>query len=209
MRTNFANARITRVETGFTLAEVVIASGLSVLLGSAIICTHILGLRIVQAADAKLGSNDDARKAVLTITDEIRSATRIAVGQGGLTNFTEIVTNTETGPAIQIYPSSDTNTWIRYYCENDPSSTNYGRLCRLASSDAANYTVVIPHDILNLQTLFSSEDSYGNMLMNNQDNRVIGLNLQLYTIENTLAQSNSAANHDLYQLRTRITRRHL
>jgi hypothetical protein len=209
MRTHFKNARNARAEAGFTLAEMVVSSGLFVLLTSAIICTYMFGLQIHQATQAKLGSNDDARKAVLTIEDEIRSATRIAVGTGGYSSFTEIVTNAQTGPALQIYPTSDTNSWIRYYCERDASSTNWGRLCRLASTNATNYTVVIPHDLLNLQTLFTSEDGYGNVLTNNQNNRVIGLNVQLYTVENTLVQNSSGASHDFYQLRTRITRRRL
>ena len=189
MRTEFASSLAGRNEAGFTLAEIVMASGLFVLLTSVIVGTYLFGLQLHESTQAKLGSNDDARKAVMAIEDEIRSATRIAVGKGGQSNFTEIITNTLIGPAIQIYPTSDTNTWVRYYGENDPGSTNYGRLCCLVSTNGTNYTVVVPHNVLNPQTLFTSEDGYGNVLTNNQNNRIIGLNLQFYAVVNTLAQN--------------------
>jgi hypothetical protein len=209
MRTQFASSRTGRNEAGFTLAEIVMASGLFVVMTGAIVGTYLFGLQLHQSTQAKLGSNDDARKAVSILEDAIRSATRIAVGNGGQTSFTELTTNMLVGPAIQIYATSDTNTWVRYYGETDPGSTNYGRLCCLASTNGTNYTVVIPHDVLNPQTLFTSEDNYGNVLTNNQNNRIIGLNLQLYTVVNTLAQNSSGASHDYYQLRTRITRRRI
>jgi hypothetical protein len=130
------------------------------------------------------------------------------VGTGNALGFMQAATNTaQTGPAVQIYATSDTNSWVRYYSEADPTSTNYGRLCRLGSTDGSNYVVVVPHNLVNRQSLFSSEDSYGNALTNNQNNRVISLNLQFYTLEFPATQIGSSQSHDFYQLRTRITRR--
>lgn len=209
MKTNREHRPTVRAAAGFTLAELLIACGLLVLLTTAIVCTFIFGMQLYQTTEAKLGANDQARKAVLTLTDEIRSATQIKVGTGGINGFTEIVSNGLTGPAIQIYPTSDTNSWIRYYGEKDPGSTNYGRLCRLGSTDGTNYSVVVSHNILNPQTLFSAEDSYGNVLTNNLNNRVIGLNLQLYTVESTTVQIGGATSHDFFQLHTRMTRRRI
>jgi hypothetical protein len=208
VKTNFQHLPASRAAAGFTLAELMIASGLLVMLTTAIVCTFIFGLQLHQTTEVKLGSNDDARKAVISLTDEIRSATQIQVGTGNALGFTQAATNTaQTGAAVQIYPTSDTNSWVRYYSEADPTSTNYGRLCRIGSTDGSNYVVVVPHNLVNLQSLFSSEDSYGNALTNNQNNRVISLNLQLYALEYPATQIGSSQSHDFYQLHTRITRR--
>jgi hypothetical protein len=207
VKTSISTSQIVRRLAGFTLPEVMTASSLLIVLTGGVIYAFLFGLHLQRTAEIKLGANDAARKTLNTIVDEIRGATRVDIGTGSLTNFTSVSsTNTQVGSALRVYTAAGTNTWVRYYSERDPSSTNYNRLCRTTSATTGSYTVVVSHSMINTASLFSSEDSYGNPLNNNQNNRVIGINLQLYQVPFGYNQ-NSTRDNDFYQLRTRITRR--
>ena len=53
------------------------------------------------------------------LIDEIRSAKIVRVGSGSLTDFSEAdVDSEQQGSAIQIFPSTNTSEWIRYYWDS-------------------------------------------------------------------------------------------
>ncbi|MDB6016118.1 MAG: hypothetical protein JWR19_607 [Pedosphaera sp.] len=195
-------------EGAFTLAETIITFAVFMLLMGGILYGYLFGLNLHQITRVKLGATDDARKAVIQLTDEIRSANRIKVGDGTLTNFNEAGTNAlQLGNAIQIYPTNNTSIWIRYFYETNAASANYTKLLR--STDGINANPVMLGGITNIVPIFSSEDSYGNTLSNNFNNRVIGVTLQFYQIEYPIVKIGPGNYYDFYQLHTRITRRTL
>jgi len=50
---------------------------------------------------------------------EIREAKILRIGSGNLTGFNEVGVNTQQiGSAIQIYPTLNTNTFVRYYWDS-------------------------------------------------------------------------------------------
>lgn len=192
----------------FTLPEMMVTAAIFMLLMGGLIYCYIFGLHLHQITRVKLGASDEARNSIIHLTDEIRSATRIKIGNGNLTSFTEVKTNgLQVGNAIQIYPTSATNNWIRYFYDTNTSSTNYSKLIR--STNGVNFSLVIAHSITNTAPLFSAEDSWGNPLTNNQNNRVIGMTLHFSQIEYPIVKVGPGNHYDSYQLRTRITRRRL
>jgi hypothetical protein len=199
-------SRHPNVRRAFTLAEALIASSVLLLLMTGVIYGYLFGLNLFQITKVKLGASDDARKAVIKLTDEVRSATKIKIGTGNLTSFTEVSTNgLQVGNALQIYPDSSGINWIRYYYDTNPASTNFSKLVRLTNGN--NVSLVIAHSVTNTVPIFSSEDSFGHPLTNNVNNRVIGMTLQFYQLEYPLVKIGPGNYYDFYQLHTRITRR--
>jgi hypothetical protein len=204
----------TRHARAFTLAEMVITVGVFMLLMGGILYGYLFGLNLFQITKVKLGASDDARKALIRLTDEIRSANRVEIGAGNLTNFVEDATNgVQTGFALRIYPDSNHNNWIRYWYETNKADTaNFTKLLR--TTDGVTFRQAMPHGITNgpnsnLVPIFSSEDSAGNALTNNFNNRVIGVTLQFYELGYPIVGIGNGNYYDFYQLHTRITRRTL
>jgi len=107
---------------------------------------------------------------------EIREAKILRIGSGNLTGFNEVGVNTQQiGSAIQIYPTLNTNTFVRYYWDSADK-----RLKRTVNG--SSFTAIVANSITN-QLVFTAEDSGGNILTNNENNRVIGLTLQFYQLE--------------------------
>jgi hypothetical protein len=187
-------------EAAFTLAEMLVCMSLLFLFLSGTLSAHLFGMRMFQITKAKLGASDDARQAITLLTSEIRTAKMVRIGSGGLSSFTEVPTNTpQIGGAIQIYPTTNTNSFVRYFWDSADT-----RLKRTTNGSTA--VDVIAHYITN-NLVFTSEDYAGNVLTDNQNNRVIGLSLQFYQIEFPIYLIGPGNYFDYYQLRTKITRR--
>lgn len=160
---------------GFTLTETIVTMAIFMLVSSGIIMSHLFGLKMCEITKAKLGANDDSRRALSRLIGEIRSATWVRIGSGSATSFTEAAPNEmQSGNAVQLYLTSDTNQWIRYFL--DPTTP---RLNREENGSAS--VSLVAHSLTNA-TVFTSEDSSGNVLANNANNRVIGLVMQFFQI---------------------------
>lgn len=209
MKTHSPNQNIPRRNTAFTLAEVMVASSIFVMLMSSLVYTFLFGLHLQETMATKLGASDNARKALIHLTDEIRSATTIKIGSGDPASFVAAGTNApQTGTSMQILTSTNTNSWVCYYYETNGASANFSKLCRTDSPGNGGATTVIASSVTNIVKLFTSEDPYGNPLMNNQQaNRVIGVTLQFYQLEYPLVKVGPGNFYDFYQLHTRVTRR--
>lgn len=181
----------------FTITELMIAMGLFALVVIGSILSHVVGLKMCTINQTKLKTTHTARAALSRAEDEIRSAMELHVGNGNITNFTYAGTNQlRQGNAVQIYPTGDTNNFIRYYLDTTDQT-----LKRVASGGGfetiANYiTNKIP---------FAAEDYEGNVLTNDQNNRVIRMNFEFYQWE--FAGPNARNVYDYYRLQTRIARR--
>lgn len=189
-------------ERGFTLNEIMVTMAILLMVLAGMLSAHLFGMRMLEITKAKLGANDEARRAIGWLIEEVRTAKIVKIGKGDLGSFAEVETGTkQKGNALQIYPTADTNTFIRYFWD---AADN--RLKR--TTDGAASVAIVASSITN-QNVFTAEDHLGNLLENNQNNRVIGLTLQFYQIQYPIVPIGAGQFYDFYQLRTKITRRAL
>jgi len=142
----------------------------------------------------------DARISVGLILNEIRGAKTIQVGQGSLTSFTQVTNGAlQQGNALQIYPTTNTANFIVYFL--NASDQTFRR-----TGGASGPTMILARSVTNT-VVFSAQDCLGNVLTNNQNNRVIQMELDFYQWEFPVAQVRQGAYYDHYRLQTRITRR--
>lgn len=198
----FRRRRSPQGNAAYSLTELLITMGVMLFVMAGILATHMFGLRLFELTKAKLGASDDARGAISRLICEIRAAKLIRIGRGTLTGFTEAEPNTpQVGSALQIYPTADTNQFVRYYW--DPADR------RLKRTDSQASTVSIVANSISNETVFTSENFAGTILTNAQNNRVIGLNLNFYQLQYPVATIGPGNYFDFYQLRTKVTRRAL
>ena len=178
------------------------STGIFVFLMAGLLSSHIFGIKMFEISKAKLTASDDARKAVSMMVAEIRNAKILRIGSGDLTSFTEVgVNSNQVGSAIQIYPTTSTNAFTRYYW------SSVDKKLKRTTNGTTSFEV-IANSVSN-QMVFTAEDYAGNPLTNNENNRVISLLMQFYQLENPLVPIGPGNYYDYYQLRTKITRRTL
>jgi hypothetical protein len=186
---------------GFTLTEMMIAGLLTTMVISGVIYAHMAGIRMFQYTQSKLGGNDDARNTTARLIGEIRAAKVVRVGDGDAAKFTECAANKpQQGNAIEIYPTRATNVYVRYFRESDDT-------LRRMTNDATDALIVARY--VTNRIVFSSEDFNGVPLTNNENNRVIALNLQFYQLQYGGVKIGTNRFYDYYQVGTRVTRRAL
>ena len=198
--THFPSRRQSR--HAYTIAELMVTMTIVLLVMAGLLSAHFFGLRLFELTKAKLGASDEARAAISTLIQEIRSAKLLRIGDGSLATFTEVgVDSLQKGSAIQVYPTSNTNNYVRYFW--DASDKKLKR-----TTNGATYVSVVANSISN-QLVFTSEDYTGMILTNNENNRVIGLTLQFYQLQYPAVSIGPGNYYDFYQLSTKITRRTL
>jgi type II secretory pathway pseudopilin PulG len=191
-----------RSRRAFTLTELMVTMSILMMVLAGVLMAHLFGVRLFQITKAKLGANQEARQAISMLMDEIRSGKLVKVGSGSLASFTEVGMNSiQQGSAVQIYPTGDTNTFIRYFWDARDQ-----QLKRTTNGSSA--VSIVANSITNA-LVFTAEDCNGTTLTNNQNNRVIGLTLQFYQIQYPIVLIGPGQYYDFYQLRTKITRRAL
>lgn len=194
-----AFAQTKKSRRAFTLPEVMVVATLATLVLGGVIYAHMVGLRLFSYTQAKLGGNDDARNTAARLIDDIRSAKTVRVGNGSATSFTECATNSlQRGNALQLYPRRGSSNYIRYFQADDT-------LWRISPSNAPT---AIAKYVTN-RVVFNAEDFNGVTLTNNENNRVIGVNLQFYQVQYAGAKLGTNQFYDYYQVRTKVTRRTL
>jgi prepilin-type N-terminal cleavage/methylation domain-containing protein len=177
---------------GFTLPEVMIAMGVFALVVLGVMSTHIFGLQMASINQSKLIATHDAREALNHVRDDIRSGKIVYVGNGSSNSFTRIAANSpQQGNAILIHQTLNTNRFVQYYLDTADDA-----LKRRVSGDL---TTVVANYITNLIP-FRAEDHLGQVLTNDQNNRVIRMNLEFYQWE-------FPEEFDYYRLQTKVTRR--
>ncbi len=186
----------------FTLTEIMVASALFslVILGS--ISANIFGLRLYGITKAKLGASDEAREAVSRLVNEVRSAKVVRVGNGSISGFTNIgMGQAQAGNALQIFPTTNSTPFIRYYW--DSTDSRFKR-----TTDGGGASIVVANYISN-QIVFRAEDHLGTVMTNGQNNRVVNLKLEFYQLQYPIVNIGPGELFDYYKLETRITRRAL
>jgi len=194
---------------GFTITEVMISMAILLLALSGVVTSHLFGMKMYDLTKSKLGASDDARETIGNVIVEVRSARIARIGTGGSTSFTECGINTpQQGNAIELYPTTNTNIFVRYYLEAAVNGTNARVYNLKRTTNNAAASTVIAHSISNT-VVFTSENYAGTVLTNKQNNRVIGLTLNFLELFNPSLPIGPGNYVDYYQLRTRITPRTL
>jgi len=171
------------------------------LLMAALFSAHLMGMRMRRVSETKLSATSSARKSLNFVRDEIRTAKTLAIGSGNASTFTVIPNlSQQIGNAVQIYATTDTNKFVRYYIDASEQA-----LMRVSST---NRTPQLIADSITNRLAFTAEDFKGNALTNAQNIRVIRMVLEFYQREYALGRNtNVTAQWDYFRVQTRITRR--
>ncbi|MBI2929688.1 MAG: prepilin-type N-terminal cleavage/methylation domain-containing protein [Verrucomicrobia bacterium] len=191
-----------RARRAFSITELMITTAILSLVILGVLASNLFGARLHQITKVKLGASDEARGAISLLISEIRSAKILKIGGGTMSSFTQAADGTpQRGDAIQIYASTNTNAFVRYFRDGSDST-----LKRITNS-ATDFDIIANY--ISNSVVFTAEDHRGTVLTNQQNNRVIGLTLQFYQVEYPVVSIGPGNYYDFYQLRTRVTRRML
>ncbi len=183
----------------FTIAEIMIVMAIFSLLVLALVSCQLFAMRLQRISETKLAATAAGRKALNQVRNEIREGKVLTIGNGNDVSFAIIPDNTlQIGNALQISLTTNTSTYIRYYLDTN------GCLNRVTS--LGGQPQILASYITN-QLVFQSEDFRGNVLTNDQNNRVIRMLLEFYKWEYPITTVGSGGMYDYYRLQTRITRR--
>jgi hypothetical protein len=186
----------------FTLVEVLITTVTAVLVLGGAMAAYLYALRMTQYVEPKLMASDYARKAVALLTEDIRTAYDVKVGNRAGSTFSPIAPFTlHAGNALLISPSSNTNQYILYFLDAKDKS-----LKRTVNNSSSS--TIVASAVSNTM-VFTAEDFKGNVLSNDVNNYVIGLTLQFYQIAYPTMGVGPGNYYDWYQLRSKVTKRNL
>ena len=164
-----------------------------------VLASHLFGLRMIEITKIKLTVSDSIPRGIDELRSDVQCAKIVRIGQGSQTTFTEATNNTpQQGNAIQVYPTSDTNVFIRYYLE-----TSSQALKRLGT----NAAIKVVADLIGNSTVFTAEDFNGNVLTNRDDRCIIGMNLQISELKDSGIKFGPGNHYNSYQMRTKMARR--
>jgi hypothetical protein len=149
-----------------------------------------------------VSASDAARNAISRLVGDIRTAKVIQIGTGSYSAFSPVPDGSlQRGSAIRVYPTTNTNSFVVYYRDASDSC--------LKRAETAAPTPRKVAEFLTNTVLFSSENYLGTVLTDNENNRVIGLDLQFYQIRYPITTVGPGGYFDYYQVRTKVTRRAL
>jgi len=174
---------------------------LVIVLGGMLACLHF-ALRLAQISNAKGSGSAESRRNISTLMSEVGSAKMVAVGNVSLNVFTEAGMDApQEGSALQLYPTTDTNVFIRYFL--DSMDQKLKRATNGAASAAVMATGISNDDV------FTLEDFAGNVLTNNQNNCAVGLALRFCHVQSADMPVGPTRFYTSYEVRTKIARRSL
>ena len=183
----------------FTLVEMMVTMAIFAMVVAAMVSTQLFGLRINSAATAKVNATAGARFAMDQVRDRVRDANGVSVGSWNGTVFTAVTNgSSQQGNAVQILTATSSIPFYVCYL----SATN--QLVMYYGDGTNGWNRVLAGNIAN-QNIFDAEDFQGNVLTNNQNNRVIRMSLDIFQRDYVIGAQSSASNY--YQLRTRMAQR--
>ena len=197
---NRSNARRAG-HSAFTVPEYLVTMAVTVIVVGMVLQGYILGARMHVLASTKLNASDQARHVLAEVTHNIRTATSFKIGTGSLSAFSATGVNEQRkGNAIEIYPTSDTNFFIRYFLDTTDNS-----LKRFTNGST---TVSVLASCLTNRVVFTAEDPWGNVTTNERPAEIVGVMLQF---DQPLHLGNAAATNklatDFYQVRAKVNKR--
>ena len=186
-------------DKGFTLPEILIATAVFLLMVGGIIAANLFGLSMFQITETKLNAMTWSRQTIEDISGEIRgcdSVWIVNVSTNGGFNWL-LDGETQQGNGMFIYPTTNVANYITYFV--NPLDETFRQT--VATPGGTN-TVILADSVTNA-IAFTAQDFSGNVLTNNQNNRVIHLTLEFYQPARFMQGA------DYYKIETSMTRRAL
>jgi prepilin-type N-terminal cleavage/methylation domain-containing protein len=185
----------TRGHGGFTITELLIAVTIFSLVIAGVVAANLFGMKMLRVSQNKLIASDGARRAIGKMTDEIRNATKLYVGNVTNGIFSAVPDGLlETGNGLLINPSTNDAEFILYYL--NPADNSFRR-----STSTTNKTMIVARSITNT-VAFTAQDCFGNALTNSsQVNRTFHVDLEFYHPQYF------GVGADAFKLESSITRR--
>ena len=195
-------------EKGFTVVEMVLVAGIFAMLVVGMVSSQIYGMRVYTLTATKLASTAGARQVLTSLRDQIREANLVYIGNcsSDWTTYTDITNGYQQGNAIEIYPTTNSTPYLICYLD---TTTSTNRLMLYNSGTNGEGATRDLCDYITNTMVFDAEDGYGNMLTNNQNNRVIGIKMQFSKWAFPIARIRGTNFNEFqfYQLRTKAARR--
>jgi prepilin-type N-terminal cleavage/methylation domain-containing protein len=199
MNISHANSSSGGRAAAFTLPEMMIAMAVFLILMTGVVAANIFGLKMFQITTTKLAATAGVRKAMGTMTDEIRVCKNTLVGNVSNGVFVAHINGeAQSGGGIIIYPTTNTNTYTLYFV--NPADLSLRRTVVRGVGASNTVTTVLASQITN-SVVFSAQDYLGNILTSDQNNRVIHVRLDVFRSK----RFGTIADH--YLLETSVTRR--
>lgn len=184
----------------FTTAEIVVVMAIFTLLVICLVNSQLFGLKMYEISQTKLAATADGRKALNNVRERIRQGKIVFIGNGDNLSFSNITDNfPQIGNAVQIHATTNLSEFTRFYL--DPADNN------LKSVTANGQQPTVVARFITNQIVFQAEDFRGNILTNDDNNRVIRMTLEFYQWEYPVATIGEGGMYDYYRLQTRVTRR--
>ena len=182
-------------DAGFTLPEILIAMSVFLLMLIGIISANLFGLRMFQITNTKLNVITWSRETSEKIAAEVHACNSVWVGNVNTNGVFAMLLDGETqqGTGLLIYPTTNTTNYIIYFV--NPSDQTFRR------TTGQPGTAEILADSVTNTMAFAAQDFSGNVLTNNENNRVIHLTLEFYQPARFLLGA------DYYKMETSMTRR--
>jgi len=211
MKTFFLPHRSARIKNqpAFTLVEMVVSLGIFSMVTLAVVYAFLFGSKIDQLTQSKLGASDQSRRGFDLLATDVRSAKSTEIGNctvagdGSLSSFTEIGENTaQQGPALKLYLTTDTNTYVCYYFE-----TSAGKLRRMHSGISGSK--IIAQYLTNStgsNTMYFRNELYNGTLQTVRTHKgVISTTLGFSQYQYPLTRIGTGFYYDRYQLSFKLT----
>lgn len=180
----------------FSLPELLVTMAVSLLISIAVVGSQLFGIRLTEVTQTKIHSSDKMRQLMRLFNSDIQTARLIQVGNGSYSSFTEAPAQTpQQGNALQIYPTDDTNVFVRYFCTAGDLT-----LKRMKSDGSV---AQLAGGISNA-VAFSLENFSGNVLTERQYNAVIGIDLRFSRLENPDLPVGPQHHYKSYNFKTRV-----
>lgn len=193
-RTKPRRRAATDSDGGFTLAELLTAITVFTFVVSGMLFANLYGLKMFRITETTLNATDDARKAVAKMTDEIRTCKSTWIGNVRNGVFEALLDGErQQGTGLLIQPTTNLTNFVIYFV--NPSDLTFRR-----TTSTPDTTKILAQSITN-SVVFALHDYRGNVLTNNQNNRVIHLGLEFYQPKRAMQIS------DYFKLETSVTRR--
>lgn len=184
----------------FTLTNALVALSIFSMVVIGIVTSHQFGMQMMDITRSRVNTSDDSRRTLNWLTTEIRSAKSLKVGSGSLTAFTPAAPNSrQEGNAIQLYFSSDTSEYVRYFRDAGD------RILKRRTS-ASTDVMIIAEGIRN-EIIFTAEDYSGAILSNRQNNCILALDLEFDSLDGGTVPIGPSNYFKSYELHTKIAHR--
>ncbi len=200
-----------RSQRAFTLVEMMFSMVIFTLVLAALLGSHMVGLREEQLLESKCGAADMARRVLARMPEDIRMSKMTFIGTMSGTNFTAITDGSaQTGPALQLFQTTNNSAFILYYFDLSQAASNNGRLMRFSTVQPT--PICIASNLVNWLTngySFVAEDCTGTVITNEGSSvaykSMIHVKLQFAEFLYPLTPVGTNGLYDFYKLEFKAT----